>query len=509
MNAPATAAAIRPVQTSAQAYDLVAIADIKPSDTPLQIVRRSHFTEASLADLTADIKTHGVINPILLRSGDLVSSYELVAGERRWLAARAAGLTEIPAIVRSLTATELVEIQIAENIQREDYHELEEALGFAELMKVHGCTAKDLVTHVGKNEAHIHARLKLLDLCEPVQRLFYDGKLNASIALMVARIPDHTMQQQAAKGCMTGDTDPRFHDKETTGGVPLTVADAKRYIDDIFLVRHRGNVAIAEALAKGKDSGVKAIGADLSAKFWKREYAGPAGHVLLSEHPKLGDKVPGLKLIQNPFTGAAHLCLTRDKAIEAYKAAKIALPNDIKPRQQFNGSGSPVSSKAKDPDAAAKAEAKLQAKIAAEEAERALARKIRVVTYKAIRAKYPAKLGKVELLDLLDKNSSYNELSLWADFSEFDAALVWPKSFGSCTEKELVAITLDAMYAAPILEGWHDWDKLIEMLGKRYGVDVAKIRKDLTAAAPKPKTAQTPKPAAAKKPAAKKKAKKS
>jgi len=172
---------------------------------------RKHFDQAKLDELAVSIKTHGVLQPILVRAWqvgmanpkhrpmvEMIGIYEIVCGERRWRASQIAGMDTIPAMVRELTDKEVLELQVVENLQREDVHELEEAEGYERLMKYHDYTADSLAEKIGKSRAYIYARLKLTALAPAARDLFYEGKLTASTALLIARIPGTTLQMQAA-----------------------------------------------------------------------------------------------------------------------------------------------------------------------------------------------------------------------------------------------------------------------------------------------------------------------
>ncbi|MBS1198130.1 MAG: ParB/RepB/Spo0J family partition domain protein [Proteobacteria bacterium] len=204
---------------------------VKPSPTN----PRKHFPENQHAELTESVKRHGILQPILVRDwpidqpwdGDLMPSYEIVAGERRYRAAQAAGLRSIPGMIRTLTDLEVLEIQIIENLQRQDLHPLEEAEGYERMMKHHGYTADQLAEKIGKSKAYIYARLKLTALSEDGKRLFYGGLLNPSTALLVARIPTLKLQDQAIKDITT----PRY------GNEPMSVRAAKEHIRDRYTLR--------------------------------------------------------------------------------------------------------------------------------------------------------------------------------------------------------------------------------------------------------------------------------
>lgn len=166
---------------------------------------RRRFDEKYLAELAITIKDHGVIQPITVRPNPKGKPlYEIVVGECRWRASKLAGLAEIPAFWRELTDKQVLEIQVIENLQRRDVHPLEEAEGYEHLMKDHGYTAESLGDKVGKSKAYIYARLKLLALCEPARKAFFEAALNPSTALLVARIPDEKLQIQATKEIAQG-----------------------------------------------------------------------------------------------------------------------------------------------------------------------------------------------------------------------------------------------------------------------------------------------------------------
>lgn len=175
--------------------------------TPSPTNPRKRFDPKALAELTESILKHGVIQPVIVRSGhsakDARILWELVAGERRYRAAKAAGLEEIPAIVRSLTDAEALELQVIENLQREDLHALEEAEGYELLMHQHHYSAEDLAAKVGKSKAYVYARLKLTALTPKAREAFYADKLNPSTALLIARIPVPRLQDEALKEVIT------------------------------------------------------------------------------------------------------------------------------------------------------------------------------------------------------------------------------------------------------------------------------------------------------------------
>lgn len=144
---------------------------------------RRDFPEQDLDDLAASIREKGVIQPLILRKKEgKTTSYEIVAGERRWRAAQLAQLHEVPAIVRDYTDTEVLEIAIIENIQRADLNPVEEAAGYQQLMERFGHTQEKLATALGKSRSHIANLMRLLQLPDEILKMLRDGKLTTGHA---------------------------------------------------------------------------------------------------------------------------------------------------------------------------------------------------------------------------------------------------------------------------------------------------------------------------------------
>lgn len=142
---------------------------------------RRRFAQADLDDLTRSIREKGVLQPLIVRpvAGD---NYEIVAGERRWRAAQAAQLHEIPVLVRELDDVEVLEVAIIENIQRADLNAIEEAAGYRQLMDSFGHTQERLAEALGKSRSHIANLMRLLSLPEDVQEHLREGALSAGHA---------------------------------------------------------------------------------------------------------------------------------------------------------------------------------------------------------------------------------------------------------------------------------------------------------------------------------------
>lgn len=144
---------------------------------------RRNFVEADLADLTASVKAHGVVQPILVRRRpDHPTGFEIVAGERRWRAAKAAGLEAVPVVIREISDRESLEIAIIENVQRADLNAIEEADGYQALIDEHGYTQADLGEVMGKSRSHVANTLRLLKLPKAVREMVADGRLTAGAA---------------------------------------------------------------------------------------------------------------------------------------------------------------------------------------------------------------------------------------------------------------------------------------------------------------------------------------
>jgi ParB family chromosome partitioning protein len=156
---------------------------------------RRQFDETKLAELADNIRMHGVLQPILVRplpDGE-AGTFELVAGARRFRASKLAERETIPASIRELTDTECLELQLIENLQRADVHELDEARGYAALIQMQPdiYTVETLAEKIGRSEKYVYARLRLNHLVEEVQEAFYAGKLTVAHAFEIARLqPD-------------------------------------------------------------------------------------------------------------------------------------------------------------------------------------------------------------------------------------------------------------------------------------------------------------------------------
>lgn len=257
MNAPERLALDRPAIDGAQ-YLPIALCE------PWKHQPRKRFDQAKLDELANSVEKLGVMQPILVRhkanakrGGAL---YEIVAGERRW---RACGIVAtrrnetdiavIPAIVRELTDFEARELATTENLQRDDLHPIEEAEGYEGLLlkpvsggefkppRTVGYTVDELAARIGKSRGYVFGRLKLLQLIPDAREAFFEGKLSASVALMLARMPAD-VQAKALKPLVDG-----------WGGEPYSARQASSYLHDNFMLALKSavfDIADAKLVAK-------------------------------------------------------------------------------------------------------------------------------------------------------------------------------------------------------------------------------------------------------------------
>ena len=159
---------------------------------------RKRFEEDSLQDLADSIRANGIIQPLAVRR---LSSgyYQIIAGERRWRAAKLAGLTEVPAVILEADDRKVMELALIENLQREDLNPIEEAGGYKSLMEDYGLTQEEAARRVGKSRSAVANALRLLALPDPVRQLLEEGKLSAGHARAILSVPSGEAQMKLAK----------------------------------------------------------------------------------------------------------------------------------------------------------------------------------------------------------------------------------------------------------------------------------------------------------------------
>jgi ParB family chromosome partitioning protein len=163
---------------------------------------RKHFDEASLAELADSIRLHGIIQPLTVRK---LSSgyYQIIAGERRWRAARIAGLQEVPAVVVEADDRKAAELAMIENLQREDLNPMEEAAGFQALMENYHMTQEEAASRVGKSRSAVANALRLLGLTPAVRAMVEEGTLSAGHARALLPLSP-ALQESAANAVISG-----------------------------------------------------------------------------------------------------------------------------------------------------------------------------------------------------------------------------------------------------------------------------------------------------------------
>ena len=170
--------------------------------TPNTYQPRGHFDEEALVSLAASIQAVGVLQPVLVRQTGS-QQYELIAGERRWRAARRAGLQTIPAIVRPTEDVRSLEQALIENLHREDLTPLEEAAAYQQLVEEFGHTQEEVAQRVGKSRSAVANTLRLLHLPPSIQRLLAEGQITAGHARALLGSPDRAFQEQLARAVVS------------------------------------------------------------------------------------------------------------------------------------------------------------------------------------------------------------------------------------------------------------------------------------------------------------------
>lgn len=206
----------------------IPIGDIRPNSYQ----PRAHFDEEALASLTASIRELGVLQPVLVRALE-DRTYELIAGERRWRAARRAGLRSIPALVRDAGDVGSLEQALVENLHRADLNAMEEAAGYQQLIEEFGLTHDQVAARVGKSRTAVTNTLRLFQLPPSIQKLVAENQLSGGHARALLGTPDRAFQEALAKRAVSEGLSVRAVEEAVrlrnelgrqTGGMP-TAAD--------------------------------------------------------------------------------------------------------------------------------------------------------------------------------------------------------------------------------------------------------------------------------------------
>lgn len=181
--------------------------DDKVVEIPLTQLRpnpyqpRKHFNEDSIQELAASIKEYGVVQPIIVRTA--LKGYEIIAGERRFRASQACGLTTIPAVVRKFSDQQTMEIALIENLQREDLNAMEVAVAYQGIMDQFSLTQEELSAKVGKSRSHIANFLRLLSLPEQIKQYVSRGTLSMGHARAIAGVKSDKIKKELAEECIS------------------------------------------------------------------------------------------------------------------------------------------------------------------------------------------------------------------------------------------------------------------------------------------------------------------
>lgn len=204
---------------------------------------RKNFDEDSLIELAESIKQFGLLQPILVQ--DRKTYFEIVAGERRWRAAKMAGLKEVPVIVRDLTEQEIVEISLIENIQRENLNPIEEAMAYKRLLTEFDLKQDEVAERVSKSRTAVTNSMRLLKLCDEVQQMIIDDMITTGHARALISIEDKEQQYAIAQ---------KIFDEK------LSVRDVEKLVKDI-------NKPIKEKKEVKKDKSLEIIYQDIEEKL--------------------------------------------------------------------------------------------------------------------------------------------------------------------------------------------------------------------------------------------------
>lgn len=236
---------------------------VKPEEIkPNSKQPRKFFDEAALEDLTNSIKEHGIIQPILLRPSE--NGYEIVAGERRYRAARRAGLKAIPSIIRDLDEKQNMLYALIENMQRENLNVIEEAQGLREMSKTYNLTQEQMAISVGKSRPYISNTMRLLKLPQEVQDFVLDNKLSAGHARAIAGMDGKNIQLEAAKKAIKNGWSVRETEKYT--GKNVSKAKGKKKTDPDIK-------RLEESLCQALGTKVKLSGTDNKGKLEMEYYS--------------------------------------------------------------------------------------------------------------------------------------------------------------------------------------------------------------------------------------------
>jgi ParB/RepB/Spo0J family partition protein len=522
-------------------YLTVALARLRESKTN----PRRTFEANALQELAESIRSHGVLMPLLVRPAG--ETFEIVAGARRYRAARLAKVAELPVRVRHLSDKEVLEVQVIENLQRADIHPLEEADGYRQLHEKHGYSIDELATKVGKSKAYLYARMKLCSLVEQARKPFLSGAISPSVALLLARIPVPALQAKAAKevtdrhgGAMSFREAADHIQREymlrlSEAGFPTTDPDLvpaagpcstcpkrtgnqRELFDDIksadvctdpVCFRSKREAAFARAATEAQANGGKVLSDSTTKKMFQSygglSYDAQREYATLDEHCSQDPKGRNLEtalgkhaatavvLAKDPQSGAMLKLIPRKTLPKLLKDAGVTR-TERQSAARATGAGG---------DSYAREQRKREKKARLESA-------FRRHVLDAIREKVPAHLGVAELrivatgfvIDLWAENRKVVCRILgWEIADRKDAETVLKEHIEILGADALAELLMVLALVRETYAGTYDTSSPRRLLAaaKHYKVNPARIRKDLEAAARAKEAKKAPAKAARKK----------
>lgn len=471
------------------------------SKSTAQAERRKHFDKEQLKDLIASVTEKGIVQPIVVRAvGDLL---EVVAGERRVLAAREAGLGQVPAMVHVLTDEQALDLQLIENLQREGLHPLVEAEGY-EALKNSGHSIEQIAERVGKSASYVYKRLDLARCGKKARAAFYDGTLDASKALVISRLPE-SLQDKALKEIVALETSwngpmsfrsfvdymqreymlrldqAPFKTEDATlvvdagpcGKCPKNTASQSELFGDVSnkaalctdSACFNKKIAAAGALRvqAAKDAGrpiLEGKDAKKAIDTYGGDYARPDRHVDGDQQYRTYQKLLGRDLGK-----------VITVAVDPSNGQAVELVDKKAARQLIKDKGIKLSAPSPSPT---RSKAEIE-KEKAEKAKRDAAEKLDFAIAKAIHAKVPKPFTRDELLELaqLAFEHTYGDGDKLLEVLGSDTA--YPQ-FEKLNEAGLLRAIRSCLIAGSIAEG--DRKALLDH-AKRHGVDIEKVKAEL------------------------------
>ncbi len=227
------------------------VAEVEPNSAQ----PRKVFRPEQLEELAASVREHGIIQPIVVSKNER-GFYTIIAGERRWRAARLANLKEIPAIIREYDQKTASEVALIENLQRENLNPMEEADGFRNLMDLYGMTQEEISEKIGKSRSAVANALRLLALKEPVRKLVSEGKLSAGHArtLLAAQDADqlHLAQRVIEEGLSVRELERLVSLKRPPKKAPVKYTAEIKSLEDTLSKKVGSKIRISGNAKKGK-----------------------------------------------------------------------------------------------------------------------------------------------------------------------------------------------------------------------------------------------------------------